>query len=144
MSTRQQQPPVTQAVNRLLAEHGLPAALTLEQCASALAMSTTSFRRKLKQEDTSYKLIHSKYLNELCVLALSVQHIKIEDLAIRLGYSERATFERAFRQKFGLTPSQFRELNTIGINSDSEKELKLIAQSIPPCLLYTSPSPRDS
>ncbi|MFD2166110.1 helix-turn-helix domain-containing protein [Thalassotalea euphylliae] len=122
---------LTEAVNNLLGDSDLPAALTLEQCASALAMSTTSFRRKLSQEETSYKLIQTKFLNELCVMVLSLPHVKIDDLAVRLGYSERATFERAFRQKFGLTPSQFRELTATGLNSENEKELKTIAQNIP-------------
>jgi AraC-like DNA-binding protein len=99
---------LTEAVNRLLSESDLPASLTIEQCASALAMSMTSFRRKLSLEETSYKLIQSKFLNELCVTALLTMQSKIDDLAIKLGYSERATFERAFRQKFGITPSQFR------------------------------------
>lgn len=122
---------LTELVNNLLAESKFPAALTLEQCASELAMSTTSFRRKLSQEETSYKLIQSKFLNELCVMVLSTQQVKIDDLAIRLGYSERATFERAFRQKFGLTPSQYRDLTAIGHNAHGEKELKAIAQHIP-------------
>ena len=56
---------LTEAVNRLLSEADLPASLTIEQCASALAMSMTSFRRKLTQEETSFKLIQSK-LNTSC------------------------------------------------------------------------------
>ena len=88
--------PLTEAVNTLLYQCELPASLTLEQCSSLLAMSMTSFRRKLSQEETSYKLIQSKFLNELCVSTLLTKQIKIDDLAIKLGYSERATFERAF------------------------------------------------
>ena len=123
---------LTEAVNNLLGDSELPATLTLEQCAETLAMSPTTFRRKLSQEETSYKLIHSKFLSEQCIMLLSLPSIKIEDLAVRLGYSERATFERAFRQKFGLTPSQFRDLTATGLNTDSEKELKTIAQNLPP------------
>ncbi|NMP29945.1 AraC family transcriptional regulator [Thalassotalea sp. M1531] len=123
---------LTEAVNDLLGDNELPAAVTLEECAAALAMSTTSFRRKLGQEGTSFKLIHQKFLNELCVTVLSTQQVKIDDLATRLGYSERATFERAFKQKFGLSPSQFRNLAAIGKDKDGAQELKVIAQSIPP------------
>ena len=101
---------LTESVNRLLVQSDLPASLTIEQCAKALAMSMTSFRRKLAQEDTSYKLIQSKFLNELCVQALLTKQANIDDLSGKLGYSERATFERAFKQKFGTTASQFREL----------------------------------
>jgi AraC-like DNA-binding protein len=123
---------VTEAVNRLLSERDLPASLTIEQCASALAMSMTSFRRKLTQEETSYKLIQSKFLNELCVKALLTMQTKIDDLAITLGYSERATFERAFRKKFGITPSQFRELSLVCSVETNSLKLTEIAENMPP------------
>ena len=123
---------LTKAVNRLLNESELPASLTIEQCASALAMSMTSFRRKLAQEETSYKLIQSKFLNELCVKALLTMQTKIDDLAIKLGYSERATFERTFRKKFGITPSQFRELSLVGSCESNYQKLTEIAENMPP------------
>ncbi len=123
---------LTESVNNLLQQSELPASLTIEQCAKALAMSMTSFRRKLAQEETSFKLIQSKFLNELCVQALLTKHANIEQLSTRLGYSERATFERAFRQKFGTTPSQFRELSLVNNAQASYQKLTQIAQDIPP------------
>jgi HD-like signal output (HDOD) protein/AraC-like DNA-binding protein len=123
---------LTEAVNRLLNQCDLPSSLTIEQCASALTMSMTSFRRKLTQEETSYKLIQSKFLNELCVKALLTMQTKIDDLAIKLGYSERATFERTFRKKFGITPSQFRELSLVGSVESSHQKLTEIAENMPP------------
>ncbi|MFT4811091.1 MAG: AraC-like DNA-binding protein/HD-like signal output (HDOD) protein [Paraglaciecola sp.] len=123
---------LTEAVNRLLNKCDLPSSLTIEQCASALAMSMTSFRRKLTQEETSYKLIQSKFLNELCVKALLTMQTKIDDLAIKLGYSERATFERAFRNKFGITPSQFREFSLVGSVESNYQKLTEIAANMPP------------
>ncbi|GAA0817194.1 hypothetical protein GCM10009111_18120 [Colwellia asteriadis] len=132
MNDQQQTLALTEAVNGLLQQSGLPATLTIEQCASLLAMSMTSFRRKLSLEGSSFKLIQQKYLNELCVQALLTQNAKIESLAIQLGYSERATFERAFRQKFGITPSQFRELSLIGDNKNNPQNLAGIAQNMPP------------
>ncbi|REL35005.1 HDOD domain-containing protein [Thalassotalea euphylliae] len=122
---------LTEIVVRLLAESSVPAALTIEQCAQSLSMSMTSFRRKLAQEETSYKLIQQKYLNELCVKALLTEKPKIEALAISLGYSERATFERAFRQKFGITPSRFRELS-LNHGAQRRQNLIAIANDLPP------------
>jgi AraC-like DNA-binding protein len=123
---------VTEAVNELLKENDFPASLTIEQCAMAMSTSMTSFRRKLAKEETSYKLIQSKFLNQLCVHNLLTQQANIDDLAITLGYSERATFERSFRQKFGVTPSQFRELSSISTDNESSQNLTQIAQQLPP------------
>ena len=123
---------LTEAVNKLLEANDLPAALTIEQCASELAMSMTSFRRKLAQEETSYKLIQNKFINELSVQALLTKHANIDQLAIKLGYSERATFERAFRQKFGTTASKFRELSLVNSAENSYQKLSEIAENIPP------------
>lgn len=123
---------LTEKVNMLLSNTVLPATLTIEQCALEFAMSTTSFRRKLSQEETTYKLIQQKFLNELCVDALLKHHIKIDDLSIKLGYSERATFERAFRLKFGITPAQFRKLSLINSPGNSQHNLTQLAQNLPP------------
>jgi len=131
MQSSQRTLPLTEAVYALLYQCDLPASLTVEQCASLLAMSRTSFRRKLSQEETSYKLIHNKFLNELCVTALLTTQIKIDELAIKLGYSERATFERAFRQKFGVTPSQFRELSLVDKDYSCHEKLIEIANKMP-------------
>jgi len=123
---------LTEAVNAQLIKSAVPAKLTIEQCAGELAMSMTSFRRKLSQEDTSFKLIHQKYLNELCVHDLLTLDISIDNLVLKLGYSERATFERAFRHKFGISPSQFRELSQFGNDKNSQQNLSIIAKSMPP------------
>jgi len=123
---------LAETVNTLLSKSQLPSSLTIESCAAEMAMSMTSFRRKLAKEETSYKLIQNKYLNEMCVDALLKNQMHIDELAIKLGYSERATFERAFRQKFGITPSQFRELALASHDINSSQNLTEIAQNIPP------------
>ncbi len=132
MSSSNNSSSLTEAVNHLLTQTDLPATLTIEQCASALAMSMTTFRRKLSQEETSFKLIQQKFLNELCVSALLNDDGKIDALVFKLGYSERATFERAFRSKFGITPAKFRELSLLGIDKTKTHNLAQIAQDMPP------------
>ncbi|WP_286263092.1 helix-turn-helix domain-containing protein [Thalassotalea atypica] len=123
---------LTEKVNEIFARSELPASITIEDCVATLAMSTTSFRRKLSQEETSFKLIQQKFLNELCVEALLTQEYHIDELAAKLGYSERATFERAFRHKFGITASQFRELSSLNDTQQCKHTLIKIAQHLPP------------
>jgi AraC-like DNA-binding protein len=95
-------------------------------------MSMTTFKRKLNQEKTSYKLIQSKFLNEFCVKVLITMQTKIDDLAIKLGYSEKATFERVFRHRFGITPSNFREFSLVRSVKSSYQKLTEIAHNMPP------------
>ncbi|ALO34217.1 hypothetical protein CMT41_05340 [Colwellia sp. MT41] len=139
---------LTAAVNRLLRESDVPATLTIEQCATALAMSMTSFRRKLSQEEATFKRIQHKFLNELCVHALLTENVSISALVLKLGYSERATFERAFRNKFAISPSQFRELALVGHNKNNQHNLSTIAQNMPPlpdsCQRLLSEKDKDS
>jgi HD-like signal output (HDOD) protein/AraC-like DNA-binding protein len=132
MNKDQQLLTLTEAVFSLLKKSDYPATLTLGQCALALAMSKSTFQRKLIQEESSYKHIQSKFLNELCVHDLLSNEIKIDDLAIKLGYSERATFERAFQNQFGLSPSQFRKLATVGDDKANKDNLVKTAKSMPP------------
>jgi len=132
MNEVQQSFKLTEATIALLKQCDFPSTLTIEQCALDLAMSKSSFRRKLIQEETSYKHIQSKFLNELCVQALLSDQVKIDDLAIKLGYSERATFDRAFQAKFGIRPSQFRKLANIGNENGCKDNFAKIAESMPP------------
>ena len=118
---------LTEAVNRLLSQCDLPSSLTIEQCASALAMSMTSFRRKLTQEETSYKLIQSKFLNELCVEALLTSQTKVDGLAVKLGYSERV-----FRTTFWVTLSRLRTFSLVGSVESNHQKLTEIAENRPP------------
>jgi hypothetical protein len=85
---------LTTAVNKLLHKNNFPATLSIEQCAPLLAMSIASFRRKLAKEETSFKHIQSKFLNELCVEALITKRSKIENLATQKGLPSSVLFAK--------------------------------------------------
>ncbi|QOL25605.1 AraC family transcriptional regulator [Thalassotalea sp. LPB0316] len=123
---------LSEQVTKCLLAVELPAALTLEHCAKILNMSSTTFRRKLASEGTSYKAIQTKFLNALCVESLILNNVKIDELATRLGYSERATFERAFKQKFGITPSQYRSLATTSQSQEQLASFSQVIETLPP------------
>jgi HD-like signal output (HDOD) protein len=123
---------LTEVVYSLLNESVSPATLTIDKCALKVFMSSTSFRRKLNLEETSFKTIQQKYLNEFCITALLTDDISIDEIFLKLGYSERATFERAFRQRFGVSPIQFRELSLSVTDCSSYKSLVTTAQNMPP------------
>ncbi len=92
---------------KLLGELGLGA--TLNDMASALALSTRSLRRKLEQEGTSYRDLVEEERRQLALQLLDSTTMKIEELAAHLGYTDAGSFVRAFRRWEGCSPSAYRE-----------------------------------
>jgi len=77
--------------------------------ASAAGMSVTHFRRLFR---AVYSVCPSDYLNELRISSakelLAVSGINIGDIAEKCGFSSLYYFSRLFRQKTGITPSEYR------------------------------------
>ena len=119
-------------VTNIIKRSQKPAALTLENVAEHLGKSVSTFRRNLGEEKTSFKILQGKVLDEICLDALLLSDLKIEALAIKLGYSERSTFERSFKNKFGTTPAKFREFRERLTGKSKEQGLGAIINQLPP------------
>ena len=73
-------------------------------------MSESTFKRRLKSESTNFKSILQSFKQTRSLHLLSNDRNKFDSIALELGFSERASFERAFKTWYGMTPAQFREL----------------------------------
>lgn len=106
--TRRQTSGITgQVQSLLLGPLGL--ATTLEECAQRLALSPRSLRRKLNGEGHSFRALLENERKSLAEQLLSATDMKIEELAIHLGYTDTASFHRAFKRWRGLSPSEYRQ-----------------------------------
>ncbi len=76
--------------------------------ARALGLSERSLRRHLGQEDVSYSDILDACRHDMARIFLALPAMTIDEIALRLSYSDRSAFERSFRRCVGATPSQFR------------------------------------
>ena len=94
---------------QLLGELGLGA--TLNDMASALALSSRSLRRKLEQEGTSYRDLVEEERRQLALQLLTSTTMKIEEVAAHLAYTDAGGFVRAFRRWQGCSPSEYRDKN---------------------------------
>jgi AraC-like DNA-binding protein len=92
---------------QLLGPLGLVA--TLEEVAKALAMSPRSLRRKLEQEDTSFRTLVEEERRDTATQLLSGSDMKLDELAIHLGYTDTASFNRAFRRWMAMSPGEYRK-----------------------------------
>lgn len=81
---------------------------SIEEVAKALAMSSRSLRRKLESEDTSYKNILDQERHQIAQQLLQGSNMKLDELAFHLGYTDTASFSRAFRRWEACSPGEFR------------------------------------
>ena len=95
-----------QVRQQLLGQLGLVA--SLDEIAQALAISTRSLRRKLEQEGTSFRALLEEERKQIAIQLLSNSEMKLDELAIHLGYTDTASFTRAFRRWLGCSPGEYR------------------------------------
>lgn len=69
----------------------------------------------------------NEYINEYRIaefktkfLGPDFDHFTITGLALECGFNSQATFQRAFKESTGLSPSEFRKINTIKIGNSSQ------------------------
>ncbi|MDM4772746.1 AraC family transcriptional regulator [Solimonas sp. SE-A11] len=105
---RRQVAGVTGQVRRLLlGPLGLVA--SLEDVAQQLAMAPRSLRRRLEEEGTSFRDLVEAERKQVAVQLLEGTEMKIEEMALQLGYGDTASFTRAFRRWFGRAPGEYRK-----------------------------------
>lgn len=92
---------------QLLGPLGLVA--SLDEVARSLALSSRSLRRKLDQEGTSFRAIVEEERRQLAIQSLQGSDMKLDELAIHLGYTDTASFTRAFRRWLGCSPGEYRK-----------------------------------
>ena len=96
-----------QVRQQILGPLGLVA--TLDEVAGTLAMSPRSLRRKLEQEGTSFRALLEEERCQTATQILSGSDMKLDELAIHLGYTDTASFTRAFRRWKSMSPGEFRK-----------------------------------
>lgn len=84
------------------------ARLGMPAVAEALGVSVRSLRRHLTVEGTTYPLIVSEVRSQVAKQMLSNHGLTVEETAHAMGFSDAATFHRAFKSWTGTTPGAYR------------------------------------
>lgn len=79
-----------------------------ESVAYQLNTSTQTLRRRLKEEDTSFQAIKDQVRRDMAIYHLSENKYSINEIALKVGFTEPSTFHRAFKKWTGVTPGDYR------------------------------------
>jgi AraC-like DNA-binding protein len=96
-------PCVAQSVRTIIAEGVTDAGLI----AARLHMSARTLRRHLAAEGTSLRHLVDEARRARAVELVALHNLSVEQAALRLGYTDAATFIRAFRRWTGTTPGAY-------------------------------------
>ncbi|MBB6480038.1 AraC family transcriptional regulator [Spirochaeta isovalerica] len=120
-------------INRVLdyMEKNLGSDLSLDKLAGIACFSPYHFHRIFYSQtgERPIELLQRLRLEKAATLLAVRPDRKIIDIAMDCGFSNAASFSRAFRQKFGETPTRWRSANVINSNlsthsSNIGKEIK--------------------
>ncbi|WP_332768068.1 AraC family transcriptional regulator [Pseudomonas koreensis] len=102
--------PLEQQVKNILRgllKQGLP---RKEQVAERLNVSLRTLQRQLQQAGTSYQQVLDELRQELAEHYLLNSDLPIQEIAQYLGFTEPRSFHRAFKNRRGMPPGEFRQV----------------------------------
>ncbi|NIB41734.1 AraC family transcriptional regulator [Pseudomaricurvus alkylphenolicus] len=85
---------------------------SLVQIAKTVDIPSSTFRRQLADQDTSYREIRDQCLMDIACDYLAQTDLPVGQLANRLGFRNTTTFRQAFRRWTGYSPSDWRANHT--------------------------------
>lgn len=83
--------------------------LGLDDVAARLHMTPVTLRRHLAEEGNGFSDLRDDVRRRAALEMVRQGHVKLETVALRLGFAEYSTFHRAFRRWTGLGPTEYRE-----------------------------------
>ncbi|WP_042877782.1 AraC family transcriptional regulator [Cupriavidus necator] len=81
---------------------------SLEQMAQLLRLTPQTLRRRLRDEGRGYQSIKDSLRRDVAIGMLERPGMTLQDVALRLGFSEPSTFHRAFKKWTGVAPGEYR------------------------------------
>ena len=83
--------------------------VNVDELASALAMSTSQFRRRLNAltGETPQSYITNIRMQKARHLLDTHPNLTVLEVALQCGYDDQSSFTRAFKRFFGITPSEY-------------------------------------
>ena len=88
--------------------------ISAEQVAARLRVSTSTLRRRLRAENTSYQMLLDTVRQHRCEKTLARRWLPGKSIARDLGFRETNSFYRAFSKWTGKSYTQYKKERRIG------------------------------
>lgn len=80
----------------------------IEEVADKLNMTSRTLRRKLTKEGSSFQQLKDNARRDQAINLFEQRNLTIAEIGLKVGFTEAATFSRAFKQWTGVSPSAYR------------------------------------
>ncbi|GAA3975568.1 AraC family transcriptional regulator [Allohahella marinimesophila] len=84
----------------------------IERVAERLNVTSRTLRRKLTSEGSRFQQLKDNARRDVAINLLQQRNLTIAEIGFKVGFTETATFSRAFKQWTGVTPSSYRKAST--------------------------------
>lgn len=102
-------------VRRLILTTPRDLGVKIEDVAAQMLLTVRTLERRLKAAGTSFRAINNEVKMGLAEEYLRLGYLSGKEIANLLNYAQPATFYRAFRIWFGMTPKEFRRRHLTGV-----------------------------
>ena len=82
---------------------------TLDELAASLNLSRRTINRYLAREGTSFRALAGEIQHQIACERLTAKGMSVTEVAYSLGFSDASNFSRAFRDRAGCSPGQYRK-----------------------------------
>lgn len=106
--------------------------LTMSQLFRYLKLTDEEVKAKLRNEGITFKALYERWVFERATECLMSTTLRIEDVASKLGFSERLSFERNFKRITGASVTSFRQYAKHLKFGHSKDTFQSVIDSLPP------------
>lgn len=123
--------PLKQQIKAVFEQADSPARIRTEWVASQLGQTESALRRQLRQESISFSALLKEFIHDQsCHLLLS--GVKTDDAADQLGFADRRSFERSFKEHTGISAGQLRQIGSRLRFQKGNGNLIGVVENLPP------------
>jgi AraC-like DNA-binding protein len=109
LSSKQRETSTTERTRQLIFSEMSEGRVNQTIIARKLGLSSRTLRRRLAEEDESFQAILDDCRMKFATLELRIrERVSLSEMALKLGYTEHATFSRAFNRWAGMPPRDYR------------------------------------